>query len=214
MLGFISRDAWKVLWTDLGLRPDGALAALFDIMDRYQEPHRHYHNANHIAVCLQAARVAGDFLEQPARLHMALALHDVVYDVTPERYPLNEELSAEYARTMFERFGGLPSVAEKIAELILATKHQDTPSGHDAKFMVDIDLWCGLGQPRSQFELNTYNIRQEFAEVPDEVFYLKNHAFLRQLLKRDRIFQTDFFHSRFEDIARSNLESYLPPERT
>lgn len=210
MLSFIRLTEWKKLWAELGLSPmRDAVHALIALSERYNEPHRFYHDNTHIAICLRMAAVLEPHLENPQRFKMAIALHDIVYDVTETGYPRNEEASADFARDFFRRYHGPVKTAEGIAQLILATKHRDVPTDHDARLLVDTDLWCGLGQPYELFVLNAQNIRQEFSHVPDVVFYGKNHGFLRSLLERPTIFSTPFFQERYEAQARSNLMRHL-----
>lgn len=47
-------------------------------------------------------------------------------------------------------------------------------------------------------------VRAEY-HGPDEEYYRGKTAFLRAMLKRPRIFLTDFFNERYEQQARENI---------
>jgi len=46
-----SRERWVKLWREIGARDDG-LAVYQELAALYAEPHRHYHNLQHVADCL------------------------------------------------------------------------------------------------------------------------------------------------------------------
>ena len=66
---------------------------MFDVIDQYLEPHRHYHNINHISNMLSNVHVYNLSAVDKIKLHMAILYHDIVYD--PESN-VNEENSALY----------------------------------------------------------------------------------------------------------------------
>lgn len=107
MLSFIRLTEWKKLWSELGLSPvQDAVHALIALSERYSEPHRFYHDNTHITICLRMATVLEPHLENPQQFKMAIALHDIIYDVNEAAYPFNEEASAEFARSFFPALPG------------------------------------------------------------------------------------------------------------
>ena len=73
---------------------------------------------------------------------------------------------------------------------------------------MDIDL-SSFGEDWPDFLRDTLNVRNEQAHVPDAIYYPGHAKFLKMLLDRPRIFYTDFFHERYEQSARRNIERLL-----
>ena len=82
------------------------------------------------------------------------------------------------------------------------------PQGVDAGLLVDIDLSI-LGANPDRFDEYEYQIRQEYAWVPDGLFRTKRKALLQGFLARTRIFNTTYFVERYEKQARLNLKRSL-----
>lgn len=93
---------------------------------------------------------------------------------------------------------------ERVAELILATRHDIPPKDFDAQVMVDIDL-ASLGYPEKVFEKNTAKIRKEYKNVPEVIFRKKRREILESFLKRPNIYLTEFFRNKYEAQAQRNL---------
>ena len=62
-----------------------------ELLDRWQEPHRHYHTIDHLAAVLSIVDAQADEADDPQAVRLAAWFHDAVYD--PRRTD-NEELSA------------------------------------------------------------------------------------------------------------------------
>ena len=203
----LERKDWRNLCNRFSRELGSDIDWFAKIVQHYDEPHRRYHNQEHIAHCLAEFRAAPRLTENPAELELALWLHDVIYD--PKRSD-NEEQSAEFARTLCRETG---SGEGRVVELILATKHNAAPVTADARLVVDIDLAI-LGQPEDRFWRYETEIRDEYAFVPDDVFRAKRAEILEMFLKRERIFSTDFFFAKYETIARENLKKSVDKLRT
>ena len=172
------------------------------IVQRYDEPHRRYHNQEHIAHCLAEFRAAPKLAENPAEVELALWLHDVIYD--PKK-PDNEEQSAEFARELCRE---ARTEDWRVVKLILATKHSAAPLTEDERLVVDIDLAI-LGQDEDRFWRYEREIREEYAFVPEDVFRTKRAEILEKFLERERIYATDFFFGKYEETARRNLRESI-----
>ena len=196
-------EQWTATWRTLGVAaPEGVYEQL---MARYGEPQRHYHTARHLEECFAAlARVRGE-AERPGEVELALWFHDAIYDT---RRHDNEERSAEWARSVVAKTGLDASVGERVAALIMATRHKAVPDGADARTLVDVDLAI-LGAPEERFDEYERSVRWEYGWVPDVVFRRERRRILRQFLRRRRIFQTNAMHAAHEQPARENLERSL-----
>lgn len=194
-------DRWALLW--------GALHARGDpnpwyerLRAAYAEPHRHYHNQQHIADCLTEFDGARHLIEQPEAVEAALWFHDAVYK---PRASDNEEQSAALAARCLTDSHVSRSVSDRIVELVMATKSHNAGADADMAVMIDIDLSI-LGQSEQRFLEYEEQIRKEYAWVPRIIFAPKRAQILEGFLKRDRIYVTDFFHAKYEVQARQNLQ--------
>jgi predicted metal-dependent HD superfamily phosphohydrolase len=171
------------------------------LLGLYSEPHRHYHNVQHIADCLNEFDSARDAAHEPLALELAIWFHDAVYN---PRAADNEERSAELAAQFITETGVAREFKPAVFQLILATKHHDGTSHRDAALMVDIDLSI-FGQPPERFWKYEEQVRGEYEWVPENVFATKRAEILERFLSRDKIFATKFFFLKYEAQARINL---------
>ena len=180
-------------------------AAWSDLECRWSEPHRAYHSLAHLAHCLDELDGGRDLAGDAIAVELALWCHDAVYDThASDNEHRSAALAGEFARSM-----GLPDTTrERAARLVLATRHDVTPSPGDEALVVDIDLAI-LGQPPERFDEYERGIRAEYAWVPRPLFDLKRRAILRAFLERPSIYATERFRARYEASARANLRRSL-----
>ena len=201
--GRVSLDAWSALWRRLGARSDPrALHA--EIADAYAEPHRHYHTLEHIARALGLFDGARERVRDADAAELALWLHDVIYD---PRAGDNEARSAAYAVRLLHEGGVASAAAERVAALIMATRHVEPPEDADACYVVDADLAI-LGAAPGEFDRYERQVREEYSFRAEAEWRQGRARILRVLLDRPRIFLTPEF-TRFEAPARANLERSL-----
>jgi len=86
--------SWRRAWQGLGAQGTGEPLQR-TLVERWSEPHRHYHALQHLEECLLAAEDALALAQHPAEVEMALWFHDAVYDT---RASDNEQRSADWAR--------------------------------------------------------------------------------------------------------------------
>ncbi|KAI9204077.1 uncharacterized protein BJ171DRAFT_128455 [Polychytrium aggregatum] len=197
--------------------PSAALDANWDSLSRrYSEPHRAYHNLDHIHDCLArfdeyaAYAVRPEAASHPALdgqawddVEMAIWYHDVVYD---PRHPDNEHQSCVLFR---EHAAGLAAQEriDRVAATIMATQAHVSSSTAEA-LMLDIDLSI-LGQPEDRFAEYDDAIRKEYGHVSESDYRAGRSKVLRSFLARPRIFVLGYFQDRYEQTARSNLQAAL-----
>lgn len=179
--------------------------AFVDIARRYAEPQRHYHTMAHVdAVCRGVDELLDDTIEPDDRAAILLAawLHDVIYD--PTRHD-NEAASSRYAIDVLTRLAIPATIVTEAARLIeLTAGHAVEPADRHGQVLVDADLAI-LGAPWPVYAAYARHVRLEYGHVPDEVFLPGRAAVLESFATRPRLFQTDAFHDRFDQIARANL---------
>lgn len=196
-------ERWSSTWQTLGLQPPDE--SFSKLLNSYAEPHRAYHTLTHICACLARFDTVRELAGHPGEVELAIWFHDAVYD--PKRSD-NEEQSACWAHRTLIEAGATPAVAQRVYELILATKHAAEPVGLDAALLVDIDLSI-LGAAPERFDDYERQVRQEYAWVPEVVFRRTRAGILRGFLARERIYHTQPFVERFEAPARANLQRSL-----
>ncbi|HLX69941.1 MAG TPA: hypothetical protein VKV04_09975, partial [Verrucomicrobiae bacterium] len=167
----------------------------------YASPGRRYHNHRHISDCLAEFEAARGLAKQPAAVELALWFHDAVYDSTAAD---NEERSAALAKECLDS-AGRADLSQTVAGLVMATKLHNAIAGTDAALVVDVDLSI-LGQDERRFAEYEAGIRVEYAWVAQKVFNAKRAEILQGFLKRPRIYATEHFWSKYEVLARRNLE--------
>jgi predicted metal-dependent HD superfamily phosphohydrolase len=193
-------EQWLALWSRIGATGDGR--RVWSELDlRYREPHRAYHNFDHIGHCLTEFEAVKNLAESPDAVELAIWFHDVVYDTHAND---NEEQSAQRSSKVLDEAGVDPERVSSVPSLIHATKHAAPPTSPDAGLLVDIDLAI-LGQPRERYARFEEGIREEYSWVAPSDFAAGRTAILRRFLERPTVYSTGHFCGRYEAAARGNL---------
>ncbi len=190
---------WRDLCRRLGLRGQ-TLGAGRNLVRRYGEPHRRYHNAEHLTECLGMLARFKAPAEDPDAAEAAVWFHDAIYVVGARD---NERRSAALARAVLTKLGLDASRADAVARMIVATEHREEPPTPDAKLVCDADLSI-LARPWARYARFAAAIREE-AHLPAAEFNRLRAAFLNSLLAREHVFHTDAFRREFESAARANM---------
>jgi predicted metal-dependent HD superfamily phosphohydrolase len=172
------------------------------LIEKYTEPHRKYHNLEHID---QMFTLASDLTLQLNKSQtLAILYHDSIYDPTSS---INEENSCEF---MYRDSPEEDRMDLDIAEyIILKTKTHKKTQLRSADLVLDLDMSC-LGFERTEY-LDKYSklVIQEYCQFFQFSKVLEGRKkFLEGLLKSE-IFITDLFKTKFEKIARENLRAEL-----
>ena len=176
-----------------------------DLVSRYSEPQRYYHNLRHLGECLAEFDLARQLAEDPGAVELAIWFHDAVYD--PHAAD-NEERSAELAKQSITQAGGGVELGRAVAALVQATKTHDPGLHPDAPLLVDVDLSI-LGQPKERFQEYETQIRREYEWVPVTTFASKRAEILENFLARESIYTTEYFFAKYEQRARQNLQDSI-----
>ncbi|MEO8623031.1 MAG: N-methyl-D-aspartate receptor NMDAR2C subunit [bacterium] len=192
-------ERWQASWKRLGVNaPEEHTYAI--VIARYAEPQRKYHTMQHLDECFAHFDAARHLAERPDEVEVALWFHDAVYDVRADD---NEERSAEWAGHVATQLVR-SSVAERISQLVLATKHNAAPPSPDAALLVDVDLAI-LGAVIARFDEYEQQVREEYAWVPGILFRRERRKILQGFLARPHVYSTEHFRTRYEQPARANL---------
>lgn len=175
-----------------------------DLAQRYEEPHRWYHNKCHIVSVIDRINElseAWQWRERGIALIAAL-YHDAVY---VPGWGSNEEMSAQMAFNHLSAMNADAVVTRRVMDAIRATKNHDPGEDVAAKLLVDADLY-ELGT--AKYDYNSRRIRKEFGDIEDSHWIEGRKNFLHTFLLRDRIYhlgeQWDL-----EAAARLNMENEL-----
>ena len=190
------------MWSRLGAGAGAHQETVFqEVIQAYAEPHRRYHTLAHLQDCLQQFDVARSLAPHPVEVEAALWFHDAIYD---PRSSENEACSAQWAQEALRDAGVSAEIAQRVADLVLVTRHNARPVGADACVLVDIDLSI-LGRAPAEFDVYEHQIREEYAWVPEPTFRQRRADILQSFLTRRVIYETPLFQSRYEAQARQNL---------
>jgi len=160
-----------------------------ELLRRWDESHRHYHDVRHLASCLAALAELGERHPlgpgDPA-VHLAAWFHDAVYTGAPGD---DEEASALLAEELLD--GAWPSATvEEVARLVRLTASHDPETDDDrGALLTDADLASlGAGPGRSHVYLR--DVRLDFAHVDAEAWTVGRRAVVEGLLGRDPLYHT------------------------
>jgi pantetheine-phosphate adenylyltransferase len=103
----------------------------YDLINRWNEPHRFYHNIDHLNYLIYQFEILRDIddisTEEMHRLVVAAFFHDVIYD--PKEND-NEEQSARYFLDKCRENGTVKDeFMKEISKIILDTKYRKQPTG-------------------------------------------------------------------------------------
>ena len=228
-------------WADLCHRlgssaTSGALEAVaVELLGRWSEPHRHYHNRAHLAFVLDAidtlagaaaargpssgrqpgkdqpagVQSGGQRTGAPSRAHDLAAAaawyHDAIYDPTRSD---NEERSAALAREQLDTIGVGAGVRDEVMRLVLLTRgHQPALGDAAGRLLCDADLAI-LATAPEVYERYAGAVRVEYAHLPDEEYHAGRIAVLEDLRRR-ALFHTSYARQHWETAARANLDREL-----
>jgi predicted metal-dependent HD superfamily phosphohydrolase len=176
--------------------PDVTLAAVAqELVARWSEPHRHYHNLDHLRACLEE-------IDDPVT-RLAVWGHDAVYD---PRSPANEERSALLLTHLLYRCALPEAPLEEAARLVRLTKgHRVEPGDERGMMLADADLNV-LTRPWPGYLSYVDAIRREYAHVSEQLWRAGRAAVLSGLLDLPAMFH---LHPEREEPARANINREL-----
>ncbi len=194
-------------------------AAGADLLARYAEPHRRYHDVRHLRDVLAIVDELETEAADPVAVRLAAWFHDAVYVVEHNAHEpaahesaaavSNEEASARLAETVLGALGLDPARIREAARLVRLTQsHHPEPADRDAAVLCDADLAI-LGAAPERYLRYTHEVRAEYAAVPEDAFRRGRAEILRSLLNAPTLFHTTVARARYEEQARANLATEI-----
>jgi predicted metal-dependent HD superfamily phosphohydrolase len=211
MIGFTLKEAFGEI--------EMPLLTQLSIQQRYNEPHRVYHNQDHIEEMLKW--VPRDHPEV-RNIIEAIIFHDLTY--SPQPVPLGLDESLSVADYMIYTFTGLqhmstttnPFVLEglgsmlneyKVIEAITATSRHTQDQRHlsdVSKLVLDLDLSI-FALPWVEYETWSQRLEQELKLKYTTIEDIRplRREFLAKLLKRSNLY---YINVGWEELARENIQ--------
>jgi len=201
-------DAWHATCRSAGaVADDAAVAAAGEaLLARWHEPHRRYHDAEHLADVLAGVdALAGDAADAAA-VRLATWFHDAVYDSNPGS---DERRSAELAAEVLTALGVPQERVAEVARLVRLTEHHDPVAGDaDGAVLCDADLAILAAEP-GRYGRYVAAVRAEYGQVPEPMFRQGRAMVLRALEAMPRLYRTAAGRERWEAAARANVAREL-----
>lgn len=172
-----------------------------ELLERWSEPHRRYHDVDHLTAMLSHVDDLSGGAADPA-VRLATWFHDAVYDPTSAG---NEEASAALAGETLPRLGIPAAITDEVIRLVRMTaSHDPTPDDHAGALICDADLAILAARP-SAYQRYTEAVRAEYHHVDDATFRAGRTAILQRLLRRPTLYNLDAARHKWEGRARINL---------
>ncbi len=177
-----------------------------DLLARWSEPHRRYHDARHLRAVLDAVDELAAHAADPDGVRLAAWFHDAVYAGRPGQ---DERDSAQLAAST------LPSLGvdgERVAEVVrlveLTVTHDPAPGDVNGEVLCDADLAVLGGDPKA-YAAYASAVRDEYAHVAEEDFRRGRTELLERLLSSKPLYRTATARDRWEEAARRNVRTEL-----
>ncbi|MEV4464209.1 metal-dependent phosphohydrolase [Micromonospora echinofusca] len=202
-------DRWRAAARGAGAADTAELSRIgADLLARWREPHRHYHDTRHLTAVLDVVDAYAAAAGRPDLVRLAAWCHDAVYDPRAGG-DANERDSAVLAGTLLAR-AGLPAdaVAEVRRLVLLTAGHAVDPGDADGSLLCDADLAI-LAAPHEAYDRYAAAIRREYAHVPEPAFRAGRARVLAGLLALPALFRLPPLAQRWESLARANLTREL-----
>lgn len=194
----------------LFLYPDDRKAAKHMLTQAYSE--RGYHNLQHLGDMLNmlayyAEQTKGIFEPQDYYdVILAILWHDIIIEDDDKESAEEKSVksllhfAAEWNENIQENIHSVD-----VLGMILATQIGVSATTEKQKLIADLDKVVLGTSFIPWWRRYTDGLRMEYPEVTDKEYLKGRIQFLRKLQSLDRIYQTDWFYSQFEDQARMNI---------
>ena len=177
-----------------------------DLLRRYGDPRRRYHDVRHLSEVLDGVDELAAHAHDADVVRLAAWFHDAVYDV---RAPAgaSETASADLAASVLSALDH-PGVDEVVRLVRLTATHAPAADDADGQVLCDADLRV-LGADAARYAEYARDVRAEYAHVPDADFAAGRAAVMGALLAHDRLYATAAAHERWEARGRANVTAEL-----
>lgn len=198
-------EAWLRTCRRVRARGDVAQAGA-ELLGRYAEPHRRYHDLTHLDEVLRHVDELAHHATDPDAVRLAAWYHDAVYEPAATD---NEERSAQLASHALSSLQVDPTTVREVGRLVrLTATHAPEPGDDNGAVLCDADL-AVLAEGPERYDAYVDAVRAEYGHVNDAAFARGRAEVLRGLLALDPMFHTADARSAWEPAARRNLAAEL-----
>ena len=156
------------------------------IQDKFNEPHRKYHNFSHLAQLFTLYNKFESSINNKSSFILAIIFHDIIYNPTSSS---NEVDSVQLFKTFVIELNDsrLESVQNQVSEMINCTKsHQISDNCFDSRLESDLKYFLAfdmsiLSADRSLYTCYCQSIRYEYSHIPKEEYCSKRSQFLKKV---------------------------------
>lgn len=179
-----------------------------ELLARWSEPHRRYHDRAHLLAMLRAldlltGATERDTIQRP--VYLAAWFHDAIYNGTDS----DEKDSAALAESALRAAGMDPAEVNEVVRLIeLTIEHQPDSGDIAGQLLCDADLEV-LGRSTGAYRRYAAAVREEYSHVPDAAFAHGRSVILRALLDAGFLYSGEQARVLWEAKARENLKAEL-----
>ncbi|MFC3503059.1 metal-dependent phosphohydrolase [Micromonospora krabiensis] len=202
-------DRWRAAARAAGATDVAGLTdAGQQMLDRWREPHRHYHTVEHLTSVLDVVDAYAGSAGRPDLVRLAAWCHDAVYDPRAAG-DANERDSADLAGLLLTGLGVPADAVAEVRRLVLLTAgHAVAPGDVDGALLCDADL-AVLAAPPPVYDRYAAAVRREYSHVPEPDFRAGRARVLVGLLALPALFRLPPLARRWETAARANLTREL-----
>lgn len=205
-------DATRFLknqWSDLILEsnaPSSVAEKEFIMpLSIYKESHRHYHGLGHLVKMFKDLQKSGIKPISKLAIGFAIFYHDVVYVPGSKENEMQSAIAASKSLNLLRVNKDI--IKETVRLIRMTGDHSICVNGLgciDGHLFLDLDMAI-LGSNREEYDAYATQIRCEYEHMPQDEYSKGRIKFLNKQLKRKRVFLTDYFHKKYEAIARKNM---------
>ncbi len=142
-------------------------------------------------------------VKEPDVMLFSIYYHDIIYSTKNSD---NEHRSAMLFKKRMEYTDFQD--ADKCIAQIEQTKEHELSDDNDVNILLDLDLSI-LGKTRIEYQDYCKNIRKEYSIYTDSEYKSGRKKVLTSLLDQPSIYKTDYFCTKYEANARTNLSQEL-----
>ncbi len=194
--------------------PDDEIRAVGQgLLDRWDQPGRHFHNLRHLADVLGRVDELSQETHDPDLVRLAAWYHGAIFDAKGGATYANkggedETASAALAVAELTRLGVPEPAVRRVAHLVNAlVRHAPDASDFDCAVLCDADLAMLAAEPQ-RYKEYLKDVRDEYAHIPKPDYVRARIAILTKLLDRRTLFSSPL-GAAWEEAARQNLDAEL-----
>ncbi|MDO8149332.1 MULTISPECIES: HD domain-containing protein [Isoptericola] len=184
-----------------------------ELIDRWSETDRHFHNLRHLAAVLHRVDELAHETHEPDLVRLAAWYHGAVFDADRKvayatRGGEQTTLSADLAREQLVGLGVAARRADRVAELVESmARHKALPGDFDSAVLNDADLGMLAAEPQ-RYKEYVAAIRAEYAHIPLPDYLDARIKVISKLLGRPQLYVSPLGLT-WEEPARQNLDAEM-----